>query len=105
MIDEAVNVPEELTARVSSVHLPRTTLQCVREGAWMFPYKVTSDSTWLALAPADDGSEVDILKQVRERGLGAAMASLVQWAIGEHKSWLVLDENAEPDDKLPLYVG
>lgn len=99
----AVDAPAELTTKVSSLHIAQADLTCIRQHGWPLPYKLAADQIWLSLAYA--GAPNEFVHQLREWGFSAAFTDLLRWAANDGKCWLLIDDNAELNDRLLVFVG
>jgi hypothetical protein len=101
-VEQVFDVTAESTTRVSSWHVAQVDLSCIRQHGWPLPYKLTADRIWLAL---EDGTATEFARQLREQGFSAAFTDLVRWAANDGSCWLLIDEDAELNDRLLIFVG
>jgi hypothetical protein len=85
------------------MHVAKADLHCIRQNGWPLPYKLAADRIWLSLA--SEAAVNEFAHQLRVRGFSAAFADLVRWAANDGKCWLLIDENAELNDRLLIFVG
>jgi hypothetical protein len=103
MIEHLYEAPAELTTKISSLHVDKADLRCLRQSGWPLPHELTAERIWLSLA-----SEVamdEFARQLRGQGYSPAFTDLVRWAANDGKCWLLIDENAELNDRLLIFVG
>jgi hypothetical protein len=101
--DYALDAPAELTTKVSSLHIAQADITRLRQNGWPLPHKLTANQMWLSLASEQTVQEFAL--QLRERGFSAAFADLLRWAANDGKCWLLIDDNAELNDRLLIFVG
>jgi hypothetical protein len=65
-------------------------------------HKINPGRIWLSLA--SEISPDEFAYQLRDQGFSAAFADLVRWAANDGKCWLLIDENAELNDRLLIFV-
>lgn len=104
-LEFTTDTPAEHTATVSSVHIARGDMNCIHQNGWMLPFRVTADRIWLSLGAESNDHKSDFARQLTECGFSMAFANLVESARNKGKRWLLIDSNAEPDDRLPIFVG
>jgi hypothetical protein len=102
-VEKVFDAPAESTTRVSSWHVAQVDLNCIRQRGWPLPYKLTADRIWLALA--SEATATEFARQLREQGFSAAFTDLVRWAANDGSRWLLIDADAELNDRLLIFVG
>ena len=95
--------PAELTTTVSSLHIAKADLHRIRQNGWVLPHQQTAERIWLSLQCTV--TPIDFAHGLREQGFTPAFTDLVRWAIDDGKCWLLIDENAELNDRLLIFVG
>lgn len=91
------------TVKVSSLHVAQADLRFLHQHGWPLPHKLTTDQIWLALT--SETALSDFACQLREQGFSAAFTDLVRWAANDGNHWLLIDVNAELNDRLLIFVG
>lgn len=100
--ERTFDTPVQLTTVISSLHVAKTDLQSIRSKGWPLAYTLSPDQIWLSLAP--DGGLDEFAFQLREQGFSAALTDLVRWAANDGKCCLLIDDHAEPNDRLLIFV-
>lgn len=100
--ERTFDTPIQLTTTISSLHVAKTDLQSIRSNNWPLAYTLSLDRIWLSLA--SDEAIDEFAFRLREQGFSAALADLVRWAANDGKRWLLIDDHAELNDRLLIFV-
>jgi hypothetical protein len=85
------------------LHIAQTDILCIRQHGWPLAHRLTAEQMWLSLA--SEKASHEFAHQLQEQGFSAAFTDLLRWAANDGKCWLLIDDNAELNDKLLIFVG
>ena len=101
--DAPTGAPTGLTLTVSSLHVAGADLDRLRQKDWPLTHCMMPGRICLALA--SDGAPGDLFDELQKRGYSKTFLGLLGWAAAGGNHWLLVDDDAELDDKLLLFVG